>query len=150
MIVTFIGNLGRGSMLILLAVSSISLTALQASINAPRDAFKSCLKSAGTKASNEKVAADAYEAYVRTNCSGQLGSFKGAVIKFDMGNKMSRKASDDDADAMIADFLGSAVDHYKYIVGSAGPAVKQEASAPAPASAGPAKPQPMPAAQPKN
>lgn len=130
-------------MIILLATSSIVLTALQASINAPRDAFKSCLKETSAKAADSKVGADAYEAYVRNACSGQLGSFKGAVIKFDMSNKMSKKASDDDADAMIADFLGSSLDRYKYILGSNGPA-KQDASAPAAT-----KPPPTPAAQPK-
>ena len=80
-------------MIILLAASSITLTALQAAINAPRDAFRTCLKSASTKASGEKVTAEAYEAYVRAACSGELGSFRGAVVKFDMGNKMSKKAS---------------------------------------------------------
>jgi len=124
----------------LLAASAISLVALQASINAPRDAFKACLKEVSGKASNENVGADAYEAYVRNNCAPQLGAFKGAVVKFDMGNKMSRKASDEDANMMIGDFLGSAVDHYKYITG-ANSASKQAASARPPAT-----PQPTPAA----
>jgi hypothetical protein len=134
-------------MIILLAASSITLTALQASINAPRDAFKTCLKEASSKASTDKVTGEGYEAYVRNACGNELGSFKGAVIKFDMGNKMSKKASDDDADSMIADFLGSAVDHYKYINGGAG-AQKQDASAAKPAA--PVTPPPTPAAQPKN
>jgi hypothetical protein len=129
--------------IILLAASSITLTALQASINAPRDAFKNCLKATSSKASDEKVGADAYEAYVRNACSAQLGSFKGAVVKFDMGNKMSKKASDEDANAMIADFVGSAAERYKYVMGSSGPA-KQEASTPKAAT-----PPPTPAAQPK-
>jgi hypothetical protein len=143
---TFIAFLGRASMIILLAASSITLTALQASINAPRDAFKACLKEASAKASNDKVAADAYEAYVRTACSGQLGSFKAATVGFDMKNKMSRKDASADADAMISDFLSSSLDHYKYMVGPA-PAEKQDASAP---KAGTATPPPTPAAQPKN
>ena len=132
-------------MIILLAASSISLTALQASINAPREAFRSCLKQASTKASSDKVAADGYEAYVRNACGGELGSFKGAVVKFDMGNKMSKKASDDDADSMIADFVGSALDNYKYLTRGG---VTQVASAPAPAKTI-ATPPPTPAAQPK-
>jgi len=129
-------------MIILLAASSLTLTALQASINAPRDAFRACLKEAASKAANEKVGADAYEAYVRNACSGQLGSFKGAVVKFDMSNKMSRKASDDDAEAMVSDFMGSAADHYKYMLGTTGPA-KQDASAPKSTT-----PPPTPAAEP--
>ena len=132
-------------MIILLAASSITLTALQASINAPREAFRSCLKEASTKATGEKVAADGYEAYVRNACSNQLGVFKGAVVKFDMGNKMSKKASDDDANSMIADFVGSASDNYKYMMRGSAPA--KEASASAPAATTP--PPPTPAAQPK-
>jgi len=145
MVLTFIVSSGRGSMIILLAASSITLTALQASINAPREAFRSCLKEASTKATGEKVASDGYEAYVRNACSNQLGVFKGAVVKFDMGNKMSKKASDDDAESMIADFVGSAAENYKYLM--RGSAQAKEASAPAPAAVTP--PPPTPADQPK-
>lgn len=127
----------------LLAASSITLTALQASINAPREAFRSCLKEASTKAAGEKVAADGYEAYIRNACSGELGSFKGAVVKFDMGNKMSKKAASDDAEAMVSDFVGSALEHYKYLLDSTAPA-KQDASAPKTVT-----PAPTPAAEPK-
>ena len=134
-------------MIVLLAATGITLTALQAVINAPREAFRTCLKTASTKASNDKVGAEAYKAYVRNACGAELGSFKGAVVKFDMGNKMSKKASDDDADQMIADFVDSALDHYKYITG-ADSAPKQNASAPAPTTATPPPPTPAAAAQP--
>lgn len=131
-------------MIVLLAATGITLTALQAAINAPREAFRACLKDASAKASNEKVGAEAYGAYVRTNCSAQLGSFKGAVVKFDMGNKMSKKASDEDADQMIADFVDSALDHYKYITGAnSAPASTASAAAPSPT------PTPTPAAVPQ-
>jgi hypothetical protein len=129
-------------MIILLAATSITLTALQASINAPRDSFKTCLREASSKASSEKVKADAYDAYVRAACSAQLGSFKGAVVKFDMGNKMSRSASDEDANMMIGDFLSSALDRYKYVNGA-------NAAPPQAAAAAPPTPQPTPAAEPK-
>jgi len=131
----------------LLAASAIFLTASQAVINGPREAFRSCLKEATSKAQGEKVKADGYEAYVRSNCGAQLGAFKGAVVKFDMGNKMSRKASDEDADAMIGDFVSSSLENYKYRAGAEAAATKQ-ASAPAPALV-PATPQPTPASQPK-
>ena len=134
-------------MIALLAASAIFLTASQAVINGPREAFRSCLKEATSKAQGEKVKADGYEAYVRSNCGAQLGAFKGAVVKFDMGNKMSRKASDEDADAMIGDFVSSSLENYKYRAGAEAAATKQ-ASAPAPALV-PATPQPTPASQPK-
>ena len=132
-------------MIVLLAASSITLTALQASINAPREAFRTCLKEATSKASNDKVAADAYGAYVRAACSNELGSFKGAVVKFDMGNKMSKKSSDEDAESMIADFVDSSLERYKYVTGGNEPA-KQAAAAPVAAT--PTPPPPTPAAAP--
>jgi hypothetical protein len=133
-------------MIVLLAASAVFLTASQAVINGPREAFSVCLNEATTKAANEKVAADGFETYIRSHCGAQLGAFKGAVIKFDMGNKMSRKASDDDADLMIADFMGSAVDNYKYRTGGNDAPAEQAKTAP---SAAPAKPQPTPASQPQ-
>ena len=133
-------------MIILLAASAITLTGLQATINAPRDAFRSCLKEASTKASSEKVGADAYDGYIRNACSAQLGSFKGAVVKFDMGNKMSRKASDEDAEAMIGDFMASALDRYKYVTGASSAATQAAAAVTKPASV---TPQPVPASAPQ-
>ena len=83
---------------------------------------------------------------VQLACGAQLGAFKGAVVRFDMGNKMSKKASDADADMMIADFMGSAVDNYKYRTGgNSAPAEQANAAPPA----APAKPQPTPASQPQ-
>jgi hypothetical protein len=120
-------------MIVLLAASSITLTALQASINAPRDAFKTCLKEASNTALGSKVTAEAYEVYVRNACSNELGSFKTATVKFDMSNKMSKKDAGDDAESMISDFVSSALEHYKYVAGASGPAT----------------PPPTPAAQPK-
>ena len=99
-------------MIALLGASAIFLTASQAVINGPRDAFKTCLKEASSKAATDKVTADGYAAYVRNACGSQVGAFKGAVVKFDMGNKMSRSASDQDADQMISDFVDSALDNY--------------------------------------
>lgn len=126
-------------MIVLLAASAITLTALQASINAPRDAFKTCLKDASTKALGAKVTAEGYEAYIRTACTNELGSFKTATVKFDMGNKMSKKDAAADADSMISDFVGSALDHYKYVAGTSLPEKSPLATPP-----------PTPAAQPKN
>ena len=131
-------------MIILLAASTITLTALQASINAPREAFRTCLKEASNKAATDKVSSDAYDAYVRNACSGPLGSFKSATINFDMKNNVSKKTASANADAMIDDFLSSGLERYKYVTRPGTPE-KQDAAAATPA----ATPQPTPAAQPK-
>jgi len=133
-------------MIILLAASTITLTALQASINAPREAFRVCLKEATTKASSEKVAPDAYDAYVRNACSGPLGSFKSAAANFDMKNKMSRTAANADAEAMARDFLSSMLERYEYDFAKLNGPPKQEAAAPKPTAV---TPQPTLAAEPK-
>lgn len=133
-------------MIVLLAASTITLTALQASINAPREAFRVCLKEATTKANSEKVAPDAYDAYVRTHCSGPLSSFKSAAMNFDMKNKMSRKAASEDADGMVNDMLSSLQERYEYDFAKLSGPAKQEAATAKPSAA---TPQPTPAAQPK-
>jgi len=133
-------------MIALLAASAVFLTASQAVINGPREAFRVCLREATSKAPNDKVAPDGFEAYVRTNCGAQLGAFKGAVVRFDMGNKMSRAASDEDANMMISDFMGSALDNYKYRNGGNSAPAEQAKAAPPVASA---TPQPTPASQPQ-
>jgi hypothetical protein len=124
-------------MIILVGASAIYLAGLQASINAPRSAFQTCLKDAVDKASAQKVASDGYEAFARTSCRGQIDSFKSAVIGFDMKNRMSRKDAGGDADSMIADFVSGSADHYRYVLQSApvtdaaAPAKAATASAPA-------------------
>ena len=134
-------------MIFLLGASAIYLTALQASINAPRSAFQTCLKESVGKATDQKVAGDGYEAFVRTSCGGQLNSFKSAVVSFDMQNKMSRKDAGADADSMIADFVSGSADHYRYVVKSQ-PVSAAAKTAAAPAATAAVAPAPTPAAAP--
>ena len=132
-------------MIVLLAASTITLTALQASINAPREAFRVCLKEATIKATGEKIAPDGYDAYVRNHCSGPLSSFKSAATSFDMKNKMSRKAASEDAEGMVGDMVSSLQERYEYDFTKLNGPAKQDAAAPKAA----VTPQPTPAAEPK-
>lgn len=125
-------------MIALLAGSSIILAALQASINAPTEAFRSCLKEAAAKASSEKVAGDAYEAYARSACSVQLGALKSAVVAFRMKNGMARKMASDDANMTVDDYVATSVDKYQFMA---------KLNAPKPQAA--AQPQPTQAAAPQ-
>ena len=102
-------------MIALIGATAITLTALQASINAPTTAFRGCLKEAATKATSEKVAPDAIEEYLRNACSVQMQSLKSAVITFRMKNGMSRKAAADDADMTTDDYLSTPADNYKFM-----------------------------------
>lgn len=130
-------------MIALLGASAMILVAMQATINAPRDAFRNCLKEASTKATSEKVAGDAIETYLKSACSGQLGSLRGALVAFDMKNGMARKAAESDASSTVDDYMSGPIDHYKF-------AASATASAPEAAkAASPSPPQPTPASAPK-
>jgi hypothetical protein len=102
-------------MIALLAASAINLTALQATISAPTDAFRGCLREAASKAKSEKVAGDAIEAYLKTACTAQMGSLKGALVTFRMKNGMSRKAAAEDADMTVDDYVATPADNYKFV-----------------------------------
>jgi hypothetical protein len=119
--------------------SSMFLTGLQATINAPRDAFRACLREANTKATNQKVTADAYEGFLRNACTVQHDTLKTAIVAFNMKNGMARKAAADDAEFTISDYVGSMVDNYKFMADFNKPT---SAPAPAPATVPAAAPQP--------
>ena len=119
-------------MIALLSASAITLAALQATINAPTDAFRGCLKASSAKATSEKVAADAIASYLRNACSVQMGTLKSAVVAFRTKNGMGRKAAAEDADMTVDDYVATIVDNYQFMA---------EMNAPKPA------PQAAPAAQ---
>ena len=131
-------------MIALVGATSIILAALQASINAPTEAFRNCLKDASTKATSEKIAGDAYEAYARNACSVPMSSLKSAVVAFRMKNGMSRKAAGDDADMTVDDYLATSVDKYQFFASQNAPqkpaAPTTQAAAPAPNSQPPKPP----------
>ena len=135
-------------MIILLAASAISLTALQASIAAPTDAFRGCLREAASKAKSEKVPGDGIENYLKTACTTQMGTLKDALVAFRMKNGMTRKAAASDADMTVDDYVATPADNYKFIASmdapkAAAPAVTPpitQASAPAQPATQPPKP----------
>jgi hypothetical protein len=127
-------------MIALLGASAITLAALQASISAPTDAFRGCLRDAVSKARSEKVAGDAIETYLKNACGAQMTTLKGAVIAFRMKNGMSRKAAADDAEMTVDDYVATPADNYKYLAEteapkSAAPAAAKAAATPIPAAA---------------
>ncbi len=121
-------------MIVLVGATVMYLTALQASINGPTEAFRSCLRDASTKATGEKVAGTAYEAYARNACSVQMGSLKSAVIAFRMKNGMGKKAAADDAEMTVDDYVATSVDKYQFMADMN----KPQSAAPAAAAATPA------------
>jgi len=120
-------------MIALVGATAIYLIASQAAINAPRTAFTACLKQADAKATSEKVAGDAYEAYVRNTCSAQLDALRSAMVGFNLKNGMGRRTATEDANMMIDDYLASSIDHYKFMGSTISPPPKAAAAATAPA-----------------
>ena len=127
-------------MIALVMASAINLAALQASISAPTDAFRGCLREAATKAEKEKIAGDAIEEYLRNACTVQMGSLKTALVAFRMKNGMSRKAAGDDAAMTVDDYVATPVDNYKFMAELNAKNAPQQAAA--------AKPSATPAATP--
>ena len=117
-------------MIALLVASAINLTVLQASISAPTDSFRGCLREAVNKARTDKVPGDGIEAYLKSACTVQMGSLKDALIAFRMKNGMSRKAAGADADMTVDDYVSTPSDNYKFMANmdapkaAAPPAVK--------------------------
>jgi hypothetical protein len=134
-------------MISLVISSAIAMAGLQATIAAPRAAFMSCLKQASAKAASDKVGADSFEAALRSACSAQASSFKGALVSFDVKNGVARKQAATDADLQIDDYLASQLDNYSSRLPAS--IAKAEPAAPAaPANSG-ATPTPVQASAPK-
>ena len=102
-------------MIALLGASAMTLLALQATINAPTEAFRGCLREASAKAEKEKVAGDAIDAYLRNACSVQMGTLKSAVVAFRTKNGMARKVAADDANMTVDDYVATSVDKYQFM-----------------------------------
>jgi len=126
-------------MIAFIVASAINLTALQASIAAPTEAFRSCLREAAVKAKNDKVTGDGIEAYLRNACTAPMGSLKEALIAFRIKNGMTRKEAASDAQMTVDDYVSTPADNYKFMANMdapkpAAPAAAKATPAPTPAS----------------
>ena len=117
-------------MIILLSASVIGLAALQVSINAPTTEFRGCLREATAKASSEKVAPDAIEAYLRGACTVQAQSLRSALIAFRLKNGMAKKAAADDAAMTVDDYVATPVENFKFLSTTNAPASPPQAAPP--------------------
>lgn len=100
-------------MIKLMVVSAILAAAFQSTAaDSARTALRSCIKQAATDAKTQKLANDAFPAFVRDKCAAQTTSFKSAVWAFDSKNKVSKKQSESDSELQVEDFVASAADRY--------------------------------------
>ena len=129
-------------MIALLIASAINLTGLQASITAPTNAFRGCLREAVAKAKNDKVTGDAIETYLKNACTVQMGALKEAVIAFRLKNGMTRKAAASDAEMTVDDYVATPADNYRFMAEMDAPKQAAQAPAPTPAAAPTQPPKP--------
>lgn len=132
-------------MIALLGASALVLSALQASITAPTDSFRSCLRDAVSKAKSEKVPGDGIETYLKNACTAQMGTLKDALIAFRIKNGMTRKAAASDAEMTVDDYVATPSDNYKFLAQQDAPKAAPVPTAPAtvtPASAPTQPPKP--------
>lgn len=122
-------------MIALLAASAIYMSALQAGIAAPTDAFRGCLREAVTKAKSEKVTGDGIEAYLKKACTGQMSTLTEALVAFRMKNGMSRKAASSDAAMTVDDYVATPSDNYKFMASQDAKSSPAAPAAPAPGTA---------------
>ena len=99
----------------LMIASAINLAGLQASISAPTDAFRGCLRDAAIKAKGEHVTGDGIDAYLRNACVVQGNALKDAVIAFRTKNGMSRKDAIADASGTVDDYVSTPAENYKFM-----------------------------------
>lgn len=118
-------------MIALVIASAVNLSALQASVAAPTNAFRGCLREAAAKANSEKVGGDAIEGYLRNACTVQMGSLKSALVAFRLKNGMAKKAADSDAEMTVDDYVATPSDNYRFMIGYN--AQKPTAQSPTPA-----------------
>lgn len=102
-------------MIALVSATAITLAVLQASINAPTDSFRTCLREASSKATSEKVSPDNIEAYLRNACTAQMTTLRTALVAFRVKNGMAKKAAGEDADMTVDDYVATPVDKYKFM-----------------------------------
>lgn len=83
------------------------------SIDAPRRAFASCLKTFESNQMRAKVAADAYSTAVKAACPTEAQALSDALVKYDvaMGNK--RAAAQENAQRDVDDYRLTSEERYR-------------------------------------
>ncbi|QDP19196.1 hypothetical protein [Sphingomonas xanthus] len=83
------------------------------SIDAPRKAYASCLKNFESNQLKAKVAVDAYEASVKTACSGEAAAFTAALVAYDTAMGTKRANATANAARDVEDYQLTSVDRYR-------------------------------------
>ena len=84
-----------------------------ASIDAPRHAFQSCLKTFETNQMKAKVAADAYSAAVKAACPSEAQALSDALVKFDVAMGTKKASAQANAQRDVDDYRLTSEERYR-------------------------------------
>jgi hypothetical protein len=84
-----------------------------ASIDAPRHAFQTCLKTFETNQMRAKVAPDAYATAVKGACSAEAQALSDALVKFDTAMGTKRPAAVENAARDVDDYRLTSEERYR-------------------------------------
>jgi hypothetical protein len=84
-----------------------------ASIDAPRNAFRACLKTFESNQMNAKVAADAYSTAVKSACPTEAQALTDALVKFDVAMGTKRASALANAERDVDDYRLTSEERYR-------------------------------------
>jgi hypothetical protein len=82
-------------------------------IDAPRHAYASCIKSFESNQLKAKVDPAAYETAVKTACPSEAAAFTAALVNYDVAMGTKRAAAASNAARDLEDYQLTSVDRYK-------------------------------------
>lgn len=96
-------------------ITAVFVAALMqsAAIDRQRENYLACLKTGIANAKANKMAAGAFEAYIRQTCAAVETTFQASMIAFDVKNKVPRKQAASDAKLQINDFVTASAERYR-------------------------------------
>jgi len=100
----------------MIAVLVAVALAMQGGSGDPRKDYVSCLNDAVAKAKSASVGPDGFKDYASKTCALVEDALRAKLVAFDVKNGMSKKASAEDAQVQLDDYLYTAEERYKYSI----------------------------------
>jgi hypothetical protein len=88
------------------------------SIDAPRRAYASCIKTFESNQLRAKVEAAAYETAVKAACPSEAAAFSAALVAYDVAMGTKRASATANAARDVEDYQLSSVERYRDLLGS--------------------------------